>query len=107
MLTLAQLQEEQKPWTEHNFPGKPSWHSPLGITEEVGELNHAYLKREQKIRGTTQEHEVDMFDAVGDILIYLSDFCTKESICLQTALEETWAKVKARDWQKDRDKGGE
>lgn len=89
------------------LPGVPSWHPLLGISEEVGELHHVYLKREQNIRGTAREHKADMIDAVGDILIYLSDFCTKEGICLQTALEITWAKVSARDWQKDKEKGGE
>jgi NTP pyrophosphatase (non-canonical NTP hydrolase) len=46
----------------------------LGICEEAGELCHAQLKLEQNIRGTTREHETEMIDAIGDMMIYSMNF---------------------------------
>ena len=46
-----------------------------------------------------------MIDAVGDILVYLSDFCSRNDIDLQDAIEVTWEQVKQRDWQKNKEDG--
>jgi len=75
-MTLRQLQEEQKPWVEHNFDSRPEWHPLLGVIEEIGELCHAHLKSVQGIRGTPEEHQAKKRDSVGDIVIYLADFAT-------------------------------
>lgn len=70
------------------------------MQEELGELSHAYLKSFQNIRGTKAEHEAEIQDAVGDIIIYLLDFCNKAEIDLEGAINETWKLVKKRDWQR-------
>lgn len=98
-LTFRDLQEEQREWVAHNFPGRESWNPLLGIGEEVGELMHAHLKGHQGIRGTVEEHRAKGRDAVGDILIYLADYCSAMGFDLQQCVEETWAKVKRRDWR--------
>lgn len=98
-LTFAQLQREHKDWVERNFPDAQSYYSLLGLSEEVGELNHAHLKGIQGIRHTPEEILAMKIDAVGDILIYLTDYCTKSGIDLQAAIELTWDHVSSRDWQ--------
>jgi NTP pyrophosphatase (non-canonical NTP hydrolase) len=101
-MDIATLQEEHLDWLEHNFPGQPSYQPLLGLAEEVGELAHAQLKGEQRIRGMTGKAVVDAkYDAVGDIFIYLMSYCNAESIDLSLAIRETWDKVKSRDWRKD------
>jgi hypothetical protein len=64
--TLMQLQQEQVPWVEHNFPGRPSWMPLMGICEEVSELVCAHAKH---------DHE-EILDAIGDIVVFASDYCS-------------------------------
>lgn len=102
-LTLSQLQKEQAEWASYNFPDVVnSWEPFLGIVEEVGELSHALLKRKQGIRGTEWEHQLEIWDSVGDIVVYLADFCTREKIDFHACVEQVWERVKQRDWQKDK-----
>lgn len=105
-LTFGQLQEDQKPWTNKNFPGRTPYQPLLGLAEEVGELAHAHLKSEQGIRGSAEKHHAAKVDAVGDIVIFLSDYCTLNGIDFQEAVETTWAQVQKRDWTKDKLAGG-
>lgn len=99
--TLSDLQAEQKAWSEYNFPNSKTYQHPyMGVVEEMGELSHSFLKQEQKIRGTWQEHEVNAMDAVGDMMVYLMDLCTKRGWDLGAITQETWDAVKQRDWQK-------
>lgn len=99
MITLNDLQNEVRVWADRNFPdAKP--HQPLlGVSEECGELCHAHLKMEQGIRGTYAEHVLAKNDAIGDIIIYLADYCGRNGIDLQAAVEIAWNEVKKRDWQ--------
>lgn len=98
MLTLQQLQTEVEAWQRINFKDKKPYQPLLGIVEEVGELSHAHLKLEQGIRGSKEEHELAKIDAVGDIVVYLADYCTQNHISLQDAVERTWQQVKQRNW---------
>ena len=103
-MNLKQLQDEQRPWVKHNFGDRPAWQPLLGIVEEVGELCHAHLKHAQGIR-TTEDHQAAKVDAVGDIVVYLADYCTAEGIDLQRAVSVVWASVKLRDWVADPEHG--
>lgn len=98
--SLRKIQEEQKPWVKHNFGDRPSWMPLLGAVEELGELSHSFLKRAQGIR-VGEKHGDKIKDAVGDIILYLMDFCTAEGIDMQSMVEETWATVRRRDWKAD------
>lgn len=103
-LTFAALQDQQAEWLARQpFGDGPSWHPLLGVGEEVGELNHAHLKGVQGIRESSLARKAD---AVGDIVIYLADYCTREGIDFQAAVESTWNQVRARDWNKDPQGGG-
>jgi NTP pyrophosphatase (non-canonical NTP hydrolase) len=102
-MDLRQLQEEQKEWVEYNFlHGRKNDSSrPLfGVMEELGELSHAHLKQMQNIRGTVEEHELAAKDAIGDLMIFLADYCTSRDFDLQQIVEETWNEVKKRNWVK-------
>jgi len=101
MLTFKQLQDEQRPWVEHNFPGREAVDPLLGAVEELGELAHAQLKMRLGIRGTEAEHKEHAADSVADVIIFLSDYCTAMGFDLQSIMEKTWADVKQRDWQMD------
>lgn len=100
-MNFHQLQLEVGNWSINNFGHQPSWRPLLGVQEEVGELSHAYLKRSQGIRKSTSDWQAEMEDAVADILIYLADFCSIECISMQRVVEETWEKVRQRDWKKN------
>ena len=96
---IREIQEKQKAWQEKNFGESPSYHSLLGISEEVGELCHAHLKEEQGIR-TDQDHLNEIKDALGDIFIFCCSYANARGIDLETVVEYTWEKVEKRDWKK-------
>lgn len=104
-LTFKRLQCGVKEWAEHNFGEQKPYRPLLGVTEEVGELAHAQLKMEQGIRGSVGEHIAEAKDAVGDIIIYLADYCARSGFDMQTIIEEVWGKVSQRDWKKNPETG--
>lgn len=105
VLNWRRLQTEVGLWATRNFGNDRDGKSILlGVMEEVGELSHAYLKREQGIR-TNENHDANIEDAVADIVIYLADFCAVEGLDFQDAVEGTWAKVRLRDWKAHPEKG--
>ena len=97
-LGLNELQETMKPWVKHNFGDRPSHQPLLGVAEEVGELCHAHLKQEQGIR-VNEDQENAGRDAVGDILIYLADYCNDRKWDMEEILFLTWEHVSKRDWK--------
>ena len=99
-LTFGQLQNEQAAWADHNFDNQTSDQYFKGLVEELGELAHADLKQSQGIRGTTEEHEAEAQDAIGDLLIYLAGYTTQRGWSLQDIIEEVWPQVKTRDWRR-------
>ena len=110
---LKKLQKEQKSWVKHNFLPRAGNFTPeliesvvplLGIMEEVGELAHAHLKQGQKIR-TNEDHIGLTKDAIGDIVIYLADYCTARGFDLEEIVKEIWMQVKARDWKENPETG--
>lgn len=104
-MTLATLQEEQNAWSNHNFPNRKPYQPILGALEELGELAHAHLKGEQGIRGEKEKHTADAKDAVADVVIYLSDYCSQMGFDFNSIVWETWEQVKQRDWVKYPEKG--
>jgi NTP pyrophosphatase (non-canonical NTP hydrolase) len=99
-LDFARLQKENNTWALHNFPERKPHMPLLGALEELGELSHSHLKAEQGIRGTQAEHKAKAADAIGDVIIYLADYCNQNGIDMQEAMDETWKHVSARDWIK-------
>lgn len=95
------LQEDVAEWSYKNFGDQEATNPLLGVVEEVGELCHAVLKSRQKIR-KGEDHVAGAQDAVGDIVIYLADFCTRYNIDFDKAVTTAWDEVKVRDWTKER-----
>lgn len=109
--TLSDYQREIGQWSFKNF-GEPkiqfligsramSVGTLLGVMEEIGEVCHGVLKMSQGIRGTEGKHMEEIRDGIGDALIYLLDFCAQNGLSAQVILEETWEKVRQRDWRKN------
>lgn len=107
---LNKVQKEQKDWAKKNFgdsgtivevPGGGALH---GVTEELGELCHAHLKESQGIR-LNEDHEAKAKDAIGDIIIYLADYCNRRGFDLEEIVADTWNQVKHRDWTKNKEDG--
>jgi len=99
-MNLVTLQQAVAEWSEKNFGTQEAWKPLLGVGEELGELNHAYLKMSQKIR-QNENHEAKLKDAVGDIVIYLADFCASYGISLDECVTTAWNEVSKRDWTKE------
>lgn len=104
MIDLNRIQHEQWIWARKNFgPSKP--HQPLlGLIEEVGELAHAHLKTEQDIR-KGEDLEAKRRDSIGDICVYLLEYCTCFQISLEETISEVWNQVKMRDWESNPETG--
>lgn len=98
-MTFGCLQERAHAWQVKNFGEQPAGRILLGVVEEVGELSHAQLKMEQGIRGSAIEHDAAGRDAVGDILIYLANYCAAKGWNMQAVIEEVWKTVEKRDWK--------
>lgn len=104
VLDLAGVQAEVGRWSRKNFDDGDRILKFIGIVEEVGELGHALLKEAQGIR-KNEDHAAAKRDAVGDMLIYLCDYCELEGLSIAQCLEETWSHVRTRDWRKHPIKG--
>ncbi len=97
-VVLAELQEQVNRWHLHNFGPVDSWMPLLVAVEEVGELAHAHMKALQGLR-TNEDHAAGKRDAVGDVVIALAAYCSREGIDFGACVAETWEKVRQRDWR--------
>jgi NTP pyrophosphatase (non-canonical NTP hydrolase) len=109
-LSIRDTQAEILAWSTRNF-GRPvpiayDVSSFLGMVEEVGEIAHAVLKMSQNIKGTRAKHEADVIDGIADLIVFTLDFAGRNGLDAESALERVWAKVKQRDFTKDKDLGG-
>lgn len=100
MTDVRTIQEEVASWSEENFGDQPAINPLLGVGEEYGELIHSVLKQRQGIRlnedGVGREAEMD---AVGDIVIYLMDFCARRGLDFADCVELAWyGEVRDREW---------
>jgi NTP pyrophosphatase (non-canonical NTP hydrolase) len=99
------LQLDLHRWRQRNFPNANATQQLLGVVEEVGELAHAHLKQIQGIRGTPEEHDAAIKDAVADIVIYLLGYCSYRGLGLSSVLQQTATEVMKRDWLGNPDDG--
>ena len=101
--TLEHLQNEQYEWSKKKFGPQDSVLPLLGVVEEIGELCHAVLKRRQGIH--TGEYLVEEQDAIGDIVIFLMDYCNRRGFNLMHIVRHTWDQVSSRQFAVQRDDG--
>lgn len=76
MEQLDVIQAEQKEWSERNFGKQPAHRPLLGIIEELCEFEES---------GNREE----MLDAIGDISIYMIDYCVKRDWSMQSIWESS------------------
>ena len=119
MKTIREIQAEQRIWSDNNFgTDRPAYRALLGVAEELGELAdteaspdhiaalvgalgrlaHSHLKEEQRIRGEDAEHFENAKDAIGDIVIFLLDYCNCRGLQLDFIVDRIWAEVSQREW---------
>lgn len=97
MKTVSTIQAEHAAWVSKNFgESRGLRHPAMGIVEEVGELFHAVLKSEQGIRGTKEEHDAAIKDAIGDVCIYAIDYTSRLGMRLSDILRSESFDVTAR-----------
>lgn len=94
---LVYLQQEVKKWGLHNFPNSEPWMPLVGAMEELGELSHAHLKEAQGIRDKVLGAKED---AVGDIVIFLIDYCNRNNMDFSVCVNLAWNTANIRDWKK-------
>jgi NTP pyrophosphatase (non-canonical NTP hydrolase) len=100
---LEALQEAQLYWSIYNFPQTTVYEQFMGVVEEVGELSHVLLKRAQGIRQNThteEEYKAKIADCVGDVCIFLMNFCSRNGLSLWDCIDKTWREVSKRNWRK-------
>jgi hypothetical protein len=74
MFNFKILQEQQKYWVKSNFGNRPAWQPLCGVVEEYGEFMEAYTSGDKEAK----------IDALADIMIFISDYCTAQKWDLQT-----------------------
>lgn len=105
---LSEIQRERREWAARNFPGANGlFESLMGMTEEMGELAHAVLKRHQGIRGTDAEHAEAIKDACADLVIFMMGVADAEGFDLELVIAQTWDAVKRRNWVENKTTGFE
>ncbi len=102
MDNFERIQTEHALWAAEHFPNTDPGDTLLGVGEEVGELDRAYLKRKQAIH-LDEDHTAKIADAIGDIVIFLIQFCTLEGLNFAVCVNDAWDEVKQRDWNKHRE----
>lgn len=101
---IENIQGEAFRWSERNKLKQDDVLMFLGVVEEVGELAHFMLKERQGIRegsdgaGKHASTEAHQMDAVGDIAIFLIQFCSMKGWSFGRILADTWEQVSKRDF---------
>lgn len=77
-MTLDEIQLEQTAWSTRNFGAQPAHRPLLGIIEELAELEEALLAEDDDLAGKDA-----VVDAIGDVSIYMLDYCGKRGWRMQ------------------------
>jgi len=85
---------------KENFPAQTREQVFQGMVEEMGEIAHHLLKREQGIRGEEVDHDAEIRDGCADLVIFMMGLADLEGFVLMDAIQEAWNEVKRRDWMR-------
>lgn len=90
MVDLVAIQAEQIAWSEKNFGKQHERYPLMGMIEEILEFDAAWKARAKarefdmpSSKGLA-ELEAEVVDAIGDIAIYMLDYCGKRGLQLKT-----------------------
>lgn len=101
-MLVTEFQNRVAAWSDKNFTDAlgidVAKDKLLGVSEEVGELCHAILKLSQGIR-MDEPHLENAQDAVGDIMLYLADFCHRMGFCMEECMVTALETVEKRNWK--------
>jgi NTP pyrophosphatase (non-canonical NTP hydrolase) len=97
---LGKMQKEVSDWRAYNFPNSTPEEQYMGIVEELGELSHVMLKDRQGIRDIGDTEALAQ-DAIGDMAIFMINFCDMHGWDFEKILATTWEQVAGRDWRKN------
>jgi NTP pyrophosphatase (non-canonical NTP hydrolase) len=118
-MELDKLQEEVAQWAAQNFPTRNTNKRLIGMTEEIGEfafqkleellpfihmvrqlgrVAHHHNKQLDGIRGSYEFHDEKIQDALGDIFLFMTDYCELKEWKIADVIQKTWNEVKQRDW---------
>ncbi len=81
MNLFKKLQNEVGEWSRENFGEQPDVNPFMGVAEEFGELVESVDLNSEPI-----DEEID---SMGDILVYLADFCSIRGIDYQKAYDRS------------------
>lgn len=95
---LNAIQDELALWHARNFPNSSPENMLIGTMEELGELAHANLKSRELGKDLTAKER----DAIGDIVVFLMEYCNMREFCMADIIRETWEDVRQRDYTKER-----
>lgn len=84
---------------KHYFPQADLSDMIHGISEEVGEMNHWYLKSKQGILPQGKAR-LEMADAFGDMVIYGIQAMTFLNFDAERVIQQTIDTVSTRNWGK-------
>ena len=102
-LTFNQLQDRAVSYSKRNFGEHygSGYRNLIGVMEELGELAHAQLKGEQNIKHTQEEILLMKIDAVGDILIFLANYCDSQGLAMGDCVLSALNEIEKRDFVKN------
>lgn len=78
-----ELQSEVGAWSQRNFPNAKPYQPLLGVQEELGELVEAHSQFMTRRVG-----RIDIEDALADLVIFLADYCERNSYSMRWRLAE-------------------
>lgn len=99
-MTFWAFQKLVTDWSKKQFGPhhQTGYRNLLGLSEEVGELCHAHLKGEQGIRHTPDQIIALKKDAIGDIVVFLSNYCDSQGFDIEECALNAWHVIKDRDY---------
>ncbi len=89
-------------WLSRDFLDAHSRAHWYDLTPLARRLAHHQLKGEQGIRGTPEHHNQEIARTCSAILAHLEFICRYMQLDFPTILDGVWAKVRLRDWTKNR-----
>ena len=98
---IRDLQRSVAQWHRQEFPKSDLPQQALVLTEEVGEVCRAIVKKAQGIRGMAEHWDANLRTEVADVLIALCAVAEHAGIDLADALTDRWPDVRRRQFATD------
>ena len=101
MKLLCNLQDEVMAWVDYNFPGSTQGDTMplLGVMKKVGQLSDSHIRTNEPHKHDPEKARELKKASIGDIVIYLADYCNQQGLDLDQCVEARWVEVRARDWK--------